>query len=236
VPDGAAVYSVASGVVYLRHANAVCIRTNAEQAFAYWHILPVVDAGAAVAAHQLIGYVARGWGHVHFAEIEDGVVVNPTRPGALGPTSDHVAPTIASVFASIKGADTDLLHLGGTFDLVADVNDVADFRPGGAWRDAVIMPALVEWRLERSGQPATPWSIAVDFRTVRLSSDQFSSIYAQGTRQNVRGLPGRYLIYLTHNFDGSRLHGDYRLRVDAVDAAGNTSVKVVPLHFAGVAR
>src|SRR5262249_40663873 len=162
-----------SGVVYLRHANAVCVRTNAEQAFAYWHILPVVDAGATVAEHQLLGYVARGWGHVHFAEIEDGVVVNPTRPGALSPTSGHVAPTIASVFASLHGADADLLHLSGTFDLVADVNDVADLRPLGEWRDAVVMPALVAWRLERSGRPATPWSIAVDFRTARLSSTQF---------------------------------------------------------------
>ena len=236
VPDGTPVYSVASGVVYLRHANAVCIRTNSTQAFAYWHVAPVVDLGATVAEHQLIGYVGRGWGHVHFAEIEGGVVVNPTRPGALGPTSDHVAPTVASVFASVRGADTDLLHLSGTFDLVADVNDVADLRPRGGWRNAVVTPALVQWRLERGGQPASPWTVAVDFRTVRLADNQFNSIYAPGTRQNVPGLPGRYLIYLAHDFDGSRLHGDYRLRVSASDSAGNTTVRVVPLHFAGAVR
>jgi hypothetical protein len=236
VRDGTPVYSVAAGVVYLRHANAVCIRTNADQAFAYWHVIPVVGAGAAVAAQQLIGYVARGWGHVHFAEIEDGQVVNPTRPGALEPTADRVPPTIAAVFAVVRGADADLLSLKGTFDLVADVSDTGDLRPAGVWRNAVVSPALLEWRLERNGQAQTGWNVAADFRTFRLPDAEFDAVYAPGTRQNTPGSPGRYLIYLAHRFDGARLHGDYRLRVRASDSAGNTTVRVFPLHFANAQR
>jgi Peptidase family M23 len=230
--DGASVYSVAPGVVYLRHANAVCIRTNSTQAFAYWHIVPLVDFGASVAAGQLIGYVAPGWGHVHFAEIENGYVVNPTRPGALGPIADHVPPTIAAIIASVHGADADLSNLRGTFDLIADVNDTGDLHPTGAWHDAVVTPALLKWRLERDGRPATPWTVAADFRTFRLSSGEFDSVYAPGTRQNVPGLAGRYLIYLARAFDSSRLRGDYRLRVSASDAEGNRTVRVVPVRFA----
>ena len=236
VRDGTPVYSVAPGVVYLRHANAVCIRTNADQAFAYWHVLPVVDAGTAVAARQLIGYVQRGWGHVHFAEIENGYIVNPTRPGALDPTGDHVPPTIAAVFASVRGADADLLSLKGTFDLVADVNDTGDLRPAGAWRDAVVSPALLEWRLERNGQAQTGWNVAADFRMFRLPDAEFDAVYAPGTRQNTPGSPGRYLISLAHRFDGAQLHGDYRLRVRASDSAGNTTVRVFPVHFANAQR
>ena len=35
--------------------------------------------------HQLLGYVAKGWEHVHFAERRGGVYVNPLRDGGLGP-------------------------------------------------------------------------------------------------------------------------------------------------------
>jgi hypothetical protein len=140
------------------------------------------------------------------------------------------------VIASVHGADADLSNLRGKVDLVADVNDVGDLRPTGAWRDAVVTPALVRWQLERDGQAVTPWTVAADFRTFRLPSTEFGAIYAPGTRQNLPNLPGRYLIYLARGFDGSRLHGEYGLRVSATDAAGNTTVRVVPVRFTSSRR
>jgi hypothetical protein len=225
------VYAVAPGVVYLRQSNAVGVRVAQGRAFDYWHIVPVVQEGATVSEHEMLGFVAPGWGHVHFAEIERGYVVNPTRPGALEPLSDHVAPVISDVEASADGVALDLVQLSGRFDLTASISDVADLAPPSPWENSVVTPALVRWRLEAGGLPATAWTVAADFRLFRLRAGEFDDIYAPGTRQNIAGRAGRYVFYLAHGFDGSRFSGTYELEVAASDISGNTSIKKVRLTF-----
>ena len=98
-PDGTAVYSVAPGRVHYLSPNALAVRTSgkATSNFAYWHIRPAVKNGKKVKLHALLGYVAPGYGHLHFAENRNGRYVNPLRRGALTPYSDSTAPTIASL-------------------------------------------------------------------------------------------------------------------------------------------
>jgi hypothetical protein len=133
----------------------------------------------------------------------------------------------------VDGASLDPLQLSGRFDLTAAISDVADLAPPSPWQDAVVTPALVRWRLEAGGLPATAWTIAADFRLFRLRAGEFDSVYAPGTRQNVPGHPGRYVFYLARGFDSSRFSGTYELEVAASDMSGNTAVKKLHLEFLG---
>lgn len=237
-PDGTEVYAVEAGTVYFVRPNAVGVRVSRGDAFDYWHIIPVVAKGQAVAKHELLGFIAPGWEHVHFAELSHGYVVNPLRPGALTPTSDHVAPVVDEVGASVGGIPVDPEALTGRVDLVADATDRADLEPLGAWRRSVTTPALVRWRVLGQAEPVTPWVVAADFRTFRLPADAFDSIYARGTRPNAPDDPGEYVFYLAHDVDTSLWpDGPLTLEVSAFDNTGNTTVsrtkiaKAPPRHL-----
>lgn len=223
--DGTEVYAVQAGKVYFLRPNAVGVRVVRGDAFDYWHIIPVVMKGEAVAKHELLGFIAPGWGHVHFTELSHGYVVNPLRRGALSPTSDHVPPVIDEVGATVGGVPVDSDALAGRVDLVADVTDRADLEPAGAWRRSVTTPALVRWRVLGPAEPVTPWVVAVDFRTFRIPADAFDLIYAPGTRPNAADRPGEYVFYLAHDVDTSLWpDGPLTLEVSASDNAGNTTV------------
>src|SRR5439155_909383 len=81
------VYAVAAGEVY-RSPDAVAVRGADGREFSYWHVEPAVEEHEHVEEHELLGWAKASWGHVHFAELEDGVYVNPLRPGALEPYVD----------------------------------------------------------------------------------------------------------------------------------------------------
>ena len=86
MPDGTPLYAVAAGTIWLDNPEAIAIVAGTGHAFGYRHVRPVVKNNQYVSRHQLIAYVAKGWGHVHFAERCGTTYVNPFRNGGLGPT------------------------------------------------------------------------------------------------------------------------------------------------------
>jgi hypothetical protein len=66
-PDWTPVYAVEPGRV-ATGPQRVSLRRPNRREFGYWHVIPVVRDGSRVHLHQLLGYVAPGWGHLHFAE------------------------------------------------------------------------------------------------------------------------------------------------------------------------
>jgi hypothetical protein len=201
-PDDTAVYAVAPGVV-TRYADGVVVHQASGHEFWYWHVIPAVATRQRVAEHALLGWIGRGWGHVHLAERVGGVYVNPLRPGALGPYVDTTVPTVAGVTLTTSDA------------LVADIYDTPPLAPPPPWQGARLAPALVGWRIV----DVTPWRIAADFRRRLLPPDLFSSVYAPGTWQNKPFRPGRYVFSLAHHLDLPA--GTYRVEVAASDLAGN---------------
>ena len=224
-PDGTPVYAVAPGTVELQgELNIAVVEPGAERSFAYWHVRPAVRSGQRVARRQLLGHIARGWGHVHLAERRDGRYWNPLRAGALTPFADHGAPVITRIVAERRGAPLEADALTGVVSLVAEAHDVPPISAPPPWRRLPVTPALVRWRLVRRGRHVIPWRVAADFRTTLPPKSRFGAIYARGTRQNHPDEPGRYRFKLAAAWD-TRDHPDgrYRLDVEAADIRGNAS-------------
>jgi murein DD-endopeptidase MepM/ murein hydrolase activator NlpD len=220
--DGTRVYAVARGRVRAR-ASDVIVSGRKRRAFAYWHIRPVVHTGQRVRRHQLLGYVRKGWGHVHFAESVDGQFRNPLRKGALTPFNDHSPPTVASIALFSEGAPVSPSRVRGAVDVEADVFDVPPIAPRPPWDVARLTPAFVWWRLLRGGAAITDWNLAVDFHFALLPSSLYNWIYAPGSYQNKAHRPGHYVFWLTHGLDTPELgDGAYRIEVLARDTRGNT--------------
>jgi hypothetical protein len=229
-PDGAGVYAVAPGRVWV-HGESVAV-VSAGRVFGYWHILPAVSTGQYVAHHQLLGYVGRGWGHVHFAESHNHQYRNPLRLGALGPYHDTTPPTVAAA-----GAAKGLRDLRDRVTLVASAFDTTIPRVGGAWRDEPVTPVLLRWRLLRGNEPVIDWRTAADFRHGLMPGSAFSRIYSPATRQNHRGEPGLFCFNLARGLDTRALaDGDYRLQVAASDTRANRTIASVDLRISNAAR
>ena len=210
-PDGTPVYAVRGGEVFFDSGQAIAVVVEPEHEFGYWHVAPAVASHQHVAAHELLGWVAAGWGHVHFAERIDGVYVNPLRPGGVGPYSDTSTPSVAGI--SIQDSDNSAL----TF--VADAYDMPSPVVPGEWAGLPVTPVLLRWRLLRHGGSMSPWTVAADFRARMLDAALYPSVYAPETTQNHPGRPGRYCFYLAR---GLRLDdGGYELEVQATDTRGN---------------
>ena len=80
VPDGTPVYAVEAGTVWRNSGESLAVvAPGRSRTFGYWHVVPVVKNNQQVARHQLIAYVAKSWGHVHFAERDGTTYVNPLR-------------------------------------------------------------------------------------------------------------------------------------------------------------
>ena len=61
-----------------------------------------------------------------------------------------------------------------------------------------------------------PWTNAVDFRSTLLPNNQFTRIYAPGSRQNHPKQPGLYRFFLARGWkSGDHPDGEYRLDVEA---------------------
>jgi murein DD-endopeptidase MepM/ murein hydrolase activator NlpD len=229
-PDGTPVYATVTGHVYLsaRHPETVSvIADHGNVVFGYWHIVPSVHAGQRVIAYRsVIGKVAAGWEHVHFAEHRNGTYVNPLRSGAMGPFTDHTVPAVRSLTVAAAGAPVRRTAVHGRVDLIAEAYDETPVPIAGAWHGKPLTPALIEWRLKHQGRNVTGWRTAVDFRLTYPSNTLFNRTYASWTRQNKRIWDARYGFYLTHDLDTRRLHdGSYDLEIRATDERGNVGTR-----------
>jgi hypothetical protein len=200
----------------------VTVRKRNGRAFGYWHIRPVVHTGQRVRVHQLLGYVAHGWGHVHFAEAIHGEYRNPLRPRALTPFRDRTPPTVASIGLLSEGGAVSTSRVRGMIDVEAEVYDAPPVIPRPPWEVARLTPAFIWWRLVSGATPITDWNLAVDFHYALMPAGAYNWIYAPGSYQNKAHRPGRYLFWLTHELDTASLaDGPYRLEVLARDTRGN---------------
>jgi hypothetical protein len=220
--DGAPVYAVEAGWV-TAHAADVTVTTRRGRGFGYWHIRPVVHSRQHVRLHQLLGYVRKGWGHVHFAESMGREYRNPLRRGALTPFRDRKPPVVASV-SLITGAGTlaNTGNVSGPISLVSEIYDVPPVPPKGTWRVARLTPAIIWWRLLRGDAPTNNWTLAVDFHFALMPASIYNWIYAPGTYQNKANRPGHYLFWVVHDLDTATLpNGRYTIQVLAADTRWN---------------
>jgi murein DD-endopeptidase MepM/ murein hydrolase activator NlpD len=220
--DGSPVYSVAPGVVVRRHRDSVTIGRTSGRRFGYWHIRPVVKSGRHVRLHQLVGYVAKGWGHVHFAESFRGSYRNPLRKGALAPFNDHTVPNVVSVQLASGGSPVNPQRVTGMIDITANVYDLPPLAPPPPWDVARLAPASVWWDLRDSTGAVLESSLAAYFDFALPSADLYTWIYAPGTYQNKPHRPGQYIFWLAHALDTANLaNGSYTLDVFASDSRHN---------------
>lgn len=221
-PDGTPVYAVAGGILYLSHGSLAVVAAHGH-VFGYWHVRAAAGLHhrQVVRLHQLLGTVAPGWGHVHFAERSDGRYVNPLRPGALGPYTDPIAPTVAAL--SVRSGARGL-------DLVVQAHDTTWPPVPGPWANEPVTPALLRWRVA----PAGTWHVAADFTRRLLDRSRFGSVYAPETRQNHEGEPGEFAFFLTRGWRPA--DGTYRIEVQAADTRGNraTATAVVTVEHGAV--
>ena len=99
------VYALDSGVATMpaNVAGRRCINRRVEAGhFSYWHVSPIVAAGARVRAGQQIGWTCLGAWHVHVSEWQMArgvrVWVNPIhRGGAFVPYRDTAAPRVTGM-------------------------------------------------------------------------------------------------------------------------------------------
>lgn len=206
--DGTPVYAVEAGTVYL-HGDSVAVAAG-KHVFGYWHVVPAVKEHSSVRQHQLLGTIARGWLHVHFAERLNGVYLNPLRPGGLGPYRDLSAPLVGEIA---------LVHAGGTIQVLANAYDMPSPRVSAPWANEPVSAALIQWRVLRDGRSTGGWRTAVDFRSRMLDQKLFHTIYAPSTRQNHAGAAGLYCFYLAHAW--APADGAYRIEVRATDTRDN---------------
>lgn len=213
-PDGTAVYAVAGGTLYVEHGS-VAVQTVPGHVFGYWHINPVPSLKTydVVRTHELLGHIARRWGHVHFAERIGKTYVNPLRPGGLGPYIDPVAPTVSDI-ALVTRKD-------GSFDIVASAYDTTWPPVPGAWTNEPVTPSLLQWRVVAAGKRAR-WQTGVDFRSGMLPRSRYASVYAPQTRQNHEGEAGVFRFYVGRGWKPAE--GSFRVEVAASDTRGNRTV------------
>jgi murein DD-endopeptidase MepM/ murein hydrolase activator NlpD len=209
-PDGTPVYAVEGGILYLSRGS-LSVASGPHHEFGYWH----VRAAAGLRQHQIVhkhqrlGTIATGWGHVHFAERLHDEYVNPLRPGALGPYTDPVPPTVADIRVAPHGT---------SFQLVAHAYDTTWPPVPGPWTNEPVTPALLRWRIGSDGA----WHVTADFRERMLDRNLFASVYAPETRQNHQGRPGAYAFFLSHAWKPA--DGSYDIEVEAADTRGNRAV------------
>ncbi len=214
-PNGTPVYAVTSGRISLHplHPSEVVLVESGGVTYEYWHIVPAVRSGYAVAYRTVLGRIEKPWAHVHFAERHGSTYVNPLRPAALAPYRDVTAPAVRALVVRHDR--------GGGLDLVADAFDTTPMAVAAPWNDKPVAPALVEWRLHRKGAATTAWSAAVDFRTI-LPRCSFDTVYDAKTSQNYASTTGDYRFVLVHGWHGA---GTYVLDVRVADTAGNTATR-----------
>jgi hypothetical protein len=227
-PDGTAVFATTSGRVVWEpeRPQTIAIRAADGTVFSYWHIVPAIRNGASATAYRtLLGHVAKGWEHVHFAEFDHGRHLNPLRPGALSPYRDTTRPSVHRFSFERNGKPIRRTRLAGRFDLVAELEDQTPVPVPGRWSGMPVMPAIVKWRLVGPKHIAGEWRTAVDFSSTIPHAGQFDVVYARWTRQNHPRQPGRFRLNLARDWDSrTGFNGSHLLEVVVIDTRGNRSV------------
>jgi hypothetical protein len=228
-PDGTRVYAVEPGYVHAR-ASSVAVENRTGRVFGYWHIVPAVHTGQHVRLHQLLGRVARGWGHLHFAESLHGAYKNPLRKGALTPFLDRSVPVIESVgVLSPSGAGVNPEHVVGPVDIAASIYELPPLAPPAPWQVARLTPLEVWWTLSGSNGVSLS-SLVVDFGLGLPLNGLYNWIYATGSYQNKANRPGHYVFWLAHGLDTADLpDGRYDLTISAVNTRGLIGTATVSL-------
>lgn len=234
-PDLAPVYAVVPGIARTARGH-VTVLGHHGHSFSYWHVIGIVPTGARIRLHQLIGYVALGWGHVHFAERAHRLWVDPLRRGALTPYPDWTVPVVDSiqVVNGPTAEPVDPSAVSGRVGIVADAYDLPPLPPPAPWNLARLTPALIRWRLVQGADVVLPWRTAFDFAAGLEPGPLFDWIYAPGSYQNKPDQPGTYRFWLIHYLDtGGLAPGHYRVEVRAADTRGNVGdgsldITVVP--------
>jgi hypothetical protein len=238
-PGGTPVYSVVSGVALIQHAGEVVVAGPNYRRFQYQHITPtVVDHQQVVADVTVIGHVQAAAGHVHLAEIDSGVLVNPLLRGHLQPYRDLTKPRVENLeVTDTLGNQLNYLSVHGGVVLTVEAYDRPQLSAGGTWSGMPLTPATVAWRLwaPSSDQPVVPTRTVVSFTKGLPTNSQFWTVYARGTYQNqpriggflYRDMPGRFIFNLTPDgvFDTTQLkNGPYEITVTAIDVRGHMGV------------
>jgi hypothetical protein len=235
--DGTPVYPVVSGTAKLiQNGTEISVKTDDDRIFQYFHVAPVVeDEAHVIAKRTLLGYVRRGFGHVHLTEIRGFRVWNPLARGGLAPYGDSTKPQVTSIFMRAAGSLVPLDALGvcGTVSIVAEAYDHPAMRVPGSFASFPVSPALVSWSMRRvGGGVLQPEIAAFDVRTGLPTKPEFWDIYARGTYQNAPRfanrqfnlMPGRYLYNLNAAFDTRTVaNGVYQISAAAEDTRGNRS-------------
>jgi murein DD-endopeptidase MepM/ murein hydrolase activator NlpD len=230
-PDGTAVYATTSGRIVWEpeRPEVVAVRRDDGRVHAYWHIVPAVQNGdRAVAYTTVLGHIAKGWGHVHFAESVDGRYLNPLRSGGMGPFHDTTAPVVTSLRAERGPTGIALGRLTDSIDLVAEAFDRTPLAVPAPWTNRPVTPAALRWRV-RGGA----WQRPVDFRRALPRAQAFDVVYAPWTRQNKPWRNGRYRFYLARGWDTRSLpNGAHAIEIEASDTRGNVTVETFALQVA----
>ncbi len=228
---GQAVYPVVSGVAHVPDLAAVTVRSPGGRAFQYMHITPTVYEGQRVTAYKtVIGHIDAIAAHVHLAEIDGTVVVNPIGTGHLKPYADRTKPRVAEVLYRGKGFKA--RGVTGIVELAVEAYDTPALAVPSPWYGFPVAPAVVSWALlSFSGAYVVQPTQVIDFRYTAPLPRDFWRVYARGTYQNkprfgsqqFKALPGRYDFRLTKTpFDTRRLaDGPYVIKVTVEDAVGN---------------
>lgn len=237
-PDGTAVYPVRSGTASLLGGRNVQVDSGGGFKTQYWHIVPAVRPGQQVTAQQtVLGYVMKGYEHVHFTELQDGRPFNPLAAGHMGPYDEQTAPQLGSISFRSGNSPREVLaeSVSGAIVPVVRSQDTPARPVPGMWANLPVAPALLAWHVERadSGRVAVPRRVAFDVRETIPENIAFWTYYARGSRQNMATFgtqrawrtPGTYLYRLTRKpLDTRQLrNGIYRLVVTASDIRGNSS-------------
>jgi hypothetical protein len=222
--DGTPVYAVVDGTVRLQPDSVALVADTGDRTFSYWHVDPAVADLAHVAAGDEVGTIKPGFGHVHFAELHNGLYVNPLRPGGIAPYVDTTSPAVAALGAMTGDKRVADDAVRGVVDLVVDAFDTPSppLSPP-PWDSVRAAPAFIRWRIVAAGARGGQWHTAVDFRSYLAPKERFASVYAPWTQLNRPNRPGHLVFYLVRRFDSTRLpDGRYRLQAEVFDSQGNS--------------
>jgi hypothetical protein len=236
-PNGTPVYATISGHVYIHplHPTTIAVVGASGAEFSYWHVIPSVRNGQYATAYEtVVGHIEAPYGHVHFSERQNGLYLNPLRPGALGPYSDSTRPEVFRFTSEIDGRRV-APFAGTAFDLIVEPRDETPIAVPRPWHDLPVTPAIVRWRLlGKAGKTLIGWRTVVDFRETIPSASEFDRIWAAGTTQNHVRQPGRFRLYLSHDGELSGLRaGSYVVEIALGDTRGNGSRSRFPLELRG---
>jgi hypothetical protein len=222
-PDGTPVFAVEGGVAHLGSPTVVAVVSSvAPRTFGYWHIVPAVKHRQRVARHQLLGHIAAGWGHVHFAEKGRGPHRNPLRRGALEPFEDFQPPTVSKITFSRHGKAVPRTAVAGRVDVIVDAFDTPALPAPAPFNGMPVAPVRLRWRVLHRRSTVVPWRTPINLGPAKLPDSQFDRVYAPGTRQNHPNRPGRLRFYLARGWDTTRhADGTYLFEVAAIDVRGN---------------